>query len=62
MKSKTTRKISRKNTKNYWKDQCKLLDGIILKLLNLISEEHHIPIQSLESLYYDYSNKHKKTP
>jgi len=54
-------KNSKKHTKNYWKDRCDILHNIILKLLNTISEEHCIPIQTLESLYEDYMKKPPKT-
>jgi len=46
-----------KQSKNYFKKRSELLHKAILKLLEVISEEHNIPIQSLNELYKNWIDK-----
>lgn len=46
-----------KESKAYLKKKCKLLENTVLKLLEFISEEHMIPIETLNELYKAWINK-----
>jgi len=43
-----------KESKAYLIKKCKLLEDTVLKLLEFISEEHMIPIETLNELYANW--------